>query len=537
MTAQNAIYTTEQIAAFAAAQGCSVERFKERWIVVYNGACFIHGPKGYRPPIKNSLDLAIGLRKHLAPVPGSDKSPAGIDWEVSLGSGTKEKSVERVITEYGSLATRHILRTDIASSYYDAPTETFYERVCPLRQLEPVFDEKVDKWMRLLGGKDPETLLDWVATCPELNRPSPAVYLHAGKDAGKTMFANGIARLWGEAPTPLTSAVGNFNGAIVDCPLVFADEEIPRGVTSGFVRDFVGSLSRQIKRKNMAESTHLGALRFIIAANNADILKFDREEFSVEDISAVAARILYFKCDPGAATYLKSLGGFEGTTDWIYSDRIAKHALWLRDNRTAKRGSRFLVEGGIDIVHRNLATNGNTRNRTVEWICRAMLEKWMEPNPGIRFGGGELYVNASFVQKKWEALLGDNRPPSLKQIGQAFRPLTTKDLQEKRFMIGTERVDGKYRRADFYRIDPQFIYDSANSLQIGTEETFRALINRPVLLEDDDDSGAAPASSNGQANNNNNNGSTVLPFNGFNPFASTLSSSGSSLFDQLDFGK
>lgn len=525
------LYTPEQIAGFAAAQGCTIEKFKERWIVVYNGACFIYGPRGYRPPVKNSLDLAIALRKHLAPVPGSDKSPAGIDWEISIGSGSKEKSTERIITEYGSLATHHVMRTDIAESYYDAASETFYERVCPMRSLEPVFDERVDKWMRLLGGKDPEALLDWVATSPDLDRPSPAVYLHAGKDAGKTMFANGIARLWGEAPTPLASAVGNFNAAIVDCPLVFADEEIPRGVTSGFVRDFVGALSRQIKRKNMAESTHLGALRLVIAANNPDILKFDREDFSVEDISAVAARILYFKCDPGAAEYLTSLGGFQGTSDWIKGDIIARHALWLRQNRQVKKGPRFLIEGGVDIVHRNLATSGNTRNRTVEWICRAMLEKWMEPNPGIRFGGGELYVNASFAQKKWEELLGDNRVPSLKQIGQAFRPLTTKDCPERRFAVGSERVDGKYRRADFYRIDPQFVYDSASSLQIGTEETFRTLINRPVLL-DDEDGGAAPAApSNGHTNGSGHTDNSVLSFN---PFSSSSSSvPGRSLFDQL----
>lgn len=521
-------YPPEQIAFFAEQQKCSVERFKERWIIVSNGACFIHGVNGYRPPVKHSLDLAISLRKHLAPVPSSKVSPAGIDWEVPLGSGTKEKTVEKIITEYGSVAARHILCTDIEYSFYDASTETFYERVCRLRPLEPTFDEQVDTWLRYLGGDNPETLLDWVATCPDLSRPTAAVYLHAGKDAGKTMFANGIARLWGESATPLASAVSSFNSAVVDCPLIFADEEIPRGVSSGFIRDFVSARARQIRRKNMTETTQKGTIRLVIAANGPDILKFDREDLNVDDIEAVAARILYFKCSPEAAKYLKKLGGNEGTADWVDGDRIAKHALWLRQNREAKRGTRFLVEGGVDVTHRNsIATSGGqTRSRAVEWICRAMLEDWMEPNPGIRFGGGELYINASFVQQNWEKLLGDNRPPSLQQISKAFKPLTVKDQQEKRFDIGLKRPDGKCRRADFYRIDPQYVYDNASTLQIGTEETFRGLINRPAAL-DGGDGGGSPSNGNGAAPQP---AATVLPLSNpyFNPPAS-----GTSLFDLL----
>jgi hypothetical protein len=523
----SAFYTKAEIEAFAAAQRCSVVEFKQRWIIVNNGACFIHGPTGYRQPIKHSIDLAIAVKKYLAPVPPSSQSEAGIDWEITLGAGSKEKTIDRIITEYGSIASSHIMRTDSSSSYYDGATETFYEHVCPIRNLEPTYDEQVDKWMRLLGGKDPETLLDWVATCADLSRPSPAVYLHAQKDSGKTMFASGIARLWGQAPTPMASAVGNFNSALIECPLVFADEEIPKGVTSGFIRDFVGSLNRKIKRKNRDEATHLGAVRLVIAANNPDILKFDREEFSVEDIAAVAARILYFKCSPDAAGYLRSLGGFEGTADWVYSDRIAKHALWLFRNRQAKRGSRFLVEGGVDVVHRNLATNGAARDRTVEWVCRAMLEPWPDKNPGIRFGGGELFVNALFVQQKWEAMLADPKVPSLKKIGQAFRPLA---LGERRFPIGSDKRNGRYRRADFYSIDPQFIYDSATSLQIGTEEEFRALINRPAALDDEGgepSAGEMPVGRNEAPAANPASVTQIQPT--FDPFA--INSGGRSLFD------
>jgi hypothetical protein len=149
-----------------------------------------------------------------------------------------------------------------------------------------------------------------------------------------------------------------------------------------------------------------------------------------------------------------------------------------------------------------------------------MLERWAEPNPGIRFGGGELYVNASFVQKTWEQLLSDNRPPSLKQIGGAFKPLTLRNPSEKRFAVGS---GPDKRRADFYRINPQYVYDSASTLQIGEEEAFRALVNRPALLDDPISNDAAPGTSPSPSS-----AGEVLPFD---PFRSPTK--GTSAFDLI----
>lgn len=518
-------YTESEIARFAAMQKCSVAEFKTRWVIVNNGACWIFGPSGYRPAVKNALDLAIALKKFLAPVPPSSLSPAGIDWEYTVGAGTKEKTNERIITEYGSLAINHVLDMSIEESRYDVKTETFYERVCPLRKLEPVYDEQVDTWLRYLGGKNAETLLNWCATCLDLSRPSCAIYVHGSKGCGKNMLAEGIARLWGTAPTPIDSLTGNFNSAIVNCPVIFADEEIPKGVTSGFLRSLCGRTSHAFKRKQAHESSVNGCVRLIIAANNPDLLNFSKEDFSVDDINAVAARILYFKCDSQAADYLTSLGGFEGTKDWINADRIAKHMLWLNTTRDVKKGSRFMVEGGLDIVHRNLATNGATRERTVEWICRAMIEFWAEKNPGIRFGGGELFVNASFVQQKWDQILKDPHIPSLKKIGQAFKPLST---GERRLKIDGAR--GEARRADFYKIDPQFIYDSVSLMQIGDEAEFRQLINRPAIVQDDAD--VTPVGAQNGAN-------VSLMTSGVVNLFDNVGSEGRSLFDDVpaDFSK
>jgi hypothetical protein len=471
---QDGRYTDEEITTFTTQQGCSVRDFKKRWIIQKDGSYFIHGKNGYLPPIK-SIDLMVSAQRDLAQVPSPNKSEAGIQWDVPSGNGSKPKSTEAFLLDY-STAARHLNASmSIPRSYYDEKTQTFYERVCPLRALVPKYDEQVHTWLTYLGGPDAEKLFDWIATATDLSRVTCALYLHAGKDYGKTLFANGMARLWGEMPTELKSLASDFNSAILNSPLVFADEEMPEDVTSGFLRTTVGSTNRPLRRKGMPEAGLAGAVRLIIAANNETLLDNFKEDFTADDINAIAARILYIRCDPRAAEYLAELGGRSGTEGWLEGgDKIAAHALWLRDNRAVTPGSRFLVEGTIGPLHRRLATQGGTRSLVIEWICGALLTKWVEKDPGIRFGGGALYINASFVKTTWTKLTGDLRVPSLNRIGRSLRPIS----------IGERRMKFDNRRADFYKINTEYVYDNAGSLQIGTVDDYKRLIDKPAAWLD-----------------------------------------------------
>lgn len=484
-------YTAQQIESFARAQNCTVNAFKERWIITINGAHFIHGSNGYLPAIR-TCDLGASIRRDLSHAPLEKDSEAGIDLIVP---GTmKLKSPEAVLREYATVARRLVSSMSIDHSYYDATSQTFYERVCPLRPLTPEYNENIDQWLYLLGGgdeneKNANHFLDWVATATDLKRVTCALYLHAAKDYGKTLFANGIARLWGEMPTEFDSTIGSFNSAILNNPLILADEYLPRNVTSGFIRKFVGSYNRSLKRKGMPESDLLGAVRLIIAANNDNLLRFDDEDFSPDDVTAIAARILYIKCSPKAVDFIKELNGFEGTKDWINGDKIAKHALWLRDNRPVQSGRRFLIEGGVDMLHRRLASNGNIRELAIEWTCRAILRKWVTSKfPGIRFGNGEVYVNASFVQDTWESVTQQKQIPSLIKISRAFKPLC--DGKDKRLKIIDAHGE---RRADFYKIDVSHIYEHCAS--VTTIEKMKEIIEKETKIDDDTD--GSPPTGNG----------------------------------------
>lgn len=475
-------YTAEEIAAFAASQGCTVEEFRYRWIIQHDTAYYIFADGRYLSPIRfGSLPAAL-KKRDLLRVPREKSSPAGLDWYRQTKLGWVPKSLEEVLAEYATVARKTVASLVDSTSRYDEATQTFFEAVCPLRSIKPAYDERIDKWLRLLGGASAEKLLDWVATVTRLERVTCAVYIHGPKDCGKTMFASGMARLWGNAPTALKALTGNFNSALTNSPLVFADEEIPANMTSGFLRREVGSSSRPLTRKFLPEAELLGAIRMVIAANTPDLLRFDDEDFTEDDIAAVAARILYIKPDlvPGsspprslAGDYLISLGGRVGTEGWVENgDKIAAHALWLRDNRVVNPGSRFLVEGEISTMHRRLATHGSIRGLVIEWIAKALLDdtKYMQKNPGIQFGDGKLFVNAGYIKSTWEQILDDKRgPPSLKKIGQALRPLAQ---DERRLPFGE-------RRADFYDLQLLPVYEAMRDLQVGIIDDYKKLIDGP----------------------------------------------------------
>ena len=470
-------YTEAEIAAFAAKAGCTVEEFLCRWLIQKGNSAYVfRGAEGYSPPLLKTELRAALKKRDLARVPAPERSLAGIDWFEQVGRVLRLKTPEELLRDYATVADKVIANMMLKESYYDAPSKVFHEAVCRPRLIVPAYDAQVDQWLRLLGGADAEKLLDWVATVTRLDRATCALYIFGPKDAGKTLLALALAQLWGHAPTQLKALVGNFNSAVINCPLVLADESIPAKMTSGFLRQLIGTTSRELTRKFIPEAELLGALRLIITANTPDLLQFDDEDFTEDDIDAIAARILYIKPTLGAPTadgkattlageFLKSIGGRSGTEGWVENgEKIAAHALWLRDNRKVTVGSRFLVEGEISDMHRRLATQGAVRGAVIEWIAKVMMQPpaQMGNNPGLLFGGGKLYVNASYIKDQWTKV-EDKRPaPSLPRIGKALKPLSH----------GERRLPCGEGRADFYDLKVPMILEAIRGLQVGTIEDF-----------------------------------------------------------------
>lgn len=474
-------YTKRELAAFAEQQRCDELTFQKRWIIMSAGAHYVYADGRYLSPI-TAKDLAVSLPRDLEAAPVVFTAPMP-------GGAIRRRNEGEILSDYATVARKIIADMSLASSYYDPATQTFYEAVCAPRAIAPAYDEQIARWLMLLGGAQADKLLDWVATYSDLRRQTCALYLEGPKGCGKTMLATGLARLWGQSPSRLDGVLGNFNSTLVNNPLIFVDETLPesqRRMNSGILRELIGSSARTLKRKFLPDADLLGAIRLIFAANNLSLLNFD-EELGPADLEAVAERFLHIKVDARAAEYLRSIGGRDATQGWVEAgDRIAAHALWLRDNREVNPGARFLVEGEITELHRQLATtSGKGRSLVVEFLLRVLLErprppvqtalvKDIEACRKVQIGDGKLLVNVNFIQEHWrEVMKAQPNPPSTKLIGSVLTSISYPGRQNV-YERGGTKVQHKCRsvRADM-------LVQAAEDLQIGDASDVGAALGMP----------------------------------------------------------
>lgn len=496
------IFTDDEVKSIAVSQGVTVDLLSRRWIVGRGNSFYVIGRNGeYMTPVYRT-DLAVSLPRDLcrvrpAPADAGVITDGSFGWDKIVRETKVMKSVDEILRDHSTVA-RQVIATMIPShSYYDPMTHTFYERICPLRRdLFAEFNPTIDRWMRLLGGDRQEQFLDWVAVIPRTDRPVCAAYIWGPTGTGKTMFANGVARLFSSGPTSLASVVGSFNSAMAENPIIFADEEIHKDATSGFFRHAIGQDVHDLRRKNIPDAKVHGHYRYIIAVNGPDLLRFD-EDLTPESVEAIASRFLYVHADLEAAKFLRSIGGIDGgTAGWVSGDQIARHVLWLAANRNVVSGPRFLVSGNTSDMYRRVAIQGSIRPLIVEWMARAMVHTWpalygKAETRGIQFGQNCVYVNASFIKDSWQEVLGkDARVPSLAKIGRAIGPLTKADPEGR----DVRRLRLGDFRADFHSIDPEVIYDASRSMQISTVRRFKDLIRGPrayLEISRDEDGGDA----------------------------------------------
>lgn len=305
-----------------------------------------------------------------------------------------------------------------------------------MRPLEAVYCPEVDHWLHLLGGQNADKLLDWVATITQLDKQSAALYIQGSPGTGKSLLSQGLAKIWHRGgPTELVRVLGDWSADIARCPLIVADEQIPQAFkgqrTSAEIRSLIGSSARTLSRKYLANSDLMGSTRLILSANNADMLVFD-ETLSQHDLEAVAGRFVHIVGDKRARTYLESIR----TEGWVEDDVIAKHALWLRDNRVVQAGRRFLVEGDAQDIGKMLATRGGVAGRVAEWLVRCVMDTKstaLTQQDLVRIGNGEYLVNTDALVVHWDTFVKSSRtPPTTPQVGAALRNLSIKQYRDKK---------------------------------------------------------------------------------------------------------
>lgn len=420
-------YTEAELEAMAAIAGCSRDDARHRWIIQYRKQFYIHFLGSYQGPI---------AAEEIIPRAMTFLSPAA-SAEVLIEGMTPGQ----LMAEYGSPATNVIASMIDGWSRFDASAHTLIEAACPVRKLTPTFDPDVHHWLGLLAGDRFDKLCDWIAASTRLDRPCPALFLHGPTGNGKTLLVCGLARQWTTGkPTDLEAAMGTFNSAILDCPLVFGDERIPRDARGNprteELRELISRVEHPLRRKHIAESSVRGSLRVVLAANNLNMLSIPGE-LTNQDIAAIGERFTYiFSADDDfrAAQFLVSKGGGEFALRLVQEDRIAKHALWLRDNRPIILGGRWAVPGSCGELLRVMRTGAGLRWPICHWIVAwimdsanqkgtpvsSMFPSKAAASSALRVSEGKVYAHPAKIRGGWGEYLDGEFAPPLQKLQKAF---------------------------------------------------------------------------------------------------------------------
>ncbi len=418
------------------------------------------------------------------------------DWEGYKADGTtRKKTLQEVLDELCTVARGGVIYDfTIERSFYSPIDQTLHVAAGVVRKdIEPEFNADVDAWLRTFGDTQADTdkFLDWTATLTKLDSPTSGLYLSGPKSAGKTMYALGCASLWNAGYFLEMSALfSSFNAGLIGCPVVVADEMLPndtngKPVQTHRLRKIIGDSNHELRIKFQSNAVIKGAIRAIFLANDENMLSTGDENLGAEALAAVAGRFLHIRANEKGAEFLRNLGGRHGdaetgkagTKDWIDGSIIAKHFLWLRDNRPVKMGDRFVVEGEASKVHFRLASNGSVPSLVVDWLVYC-LEKPGDDllrEYGVLLGEGRFLVNAPRMLKYWDKYIkSDRATPTLSRINKALSNLA---IRPEHGDLHREEIDGK--RIAYHVINVDQILQNAEESGIGDPAVLRKTINGP----------------------------------------------------------
>jgi len=333
----------------------------------------------------------------------------------------RDELLERYSTPLAGVAKSLIVQQPVL----DLSERTLLLPVCPMRRITPAFNADIDTWLRSLCGPEQyPRMVQWLSLFPRLERPLVGLVLTGAKSTGKSMLANGLARLWSTTgPSKLTEAMDRFNTTLERCPFCHGDEsDLPKDAR-GFertdaLREFIQARTRLVNEKYRVPVPLEGSTRLQISANNTNIFGL-RGHLTDNDIFAIADRFLHIQVDPLAALFLAERGGQDFVTPWVEGDGLAAHVLWLSNQAPAWEG-RFGVASDPELAN-TLAVRQAERAAVAELIVRSLKEDHL--SEGLRVVNGHVCCTVEWVLRSWNRCHQDQRRPPTTVLAGALRGL------------------------------------------------------------------------------------------------------------------
>lgn len=421
----------------------------------------------YKGPVDRTQAAAF-LARDLEGVPH-------IETTMWTDKGPRKKSSTQLTEEYGVQIKQVVL--DMAAERSTFADGTFTEAACIQKKLEPEFNAEIDEWLQIFAGEHYDKICDWLASAPLLDRPLCALYLKGPAGCGKSLFATGLAQLWSDTAVELHNIFDNFNESLVRCPVVVAEEAVPRswrGMPSTTrLRALITEPNRELLRKYRAPATMKGYIRLILTSNNDELLRSDIH--TREDLAAIAQRFLMINAPEESSAYLL---GCRDVDAWRREKLFAKHVLCLSENLPVEKDGRFWVEGNAEEMSLGLMVGSHWNSRVCQWLVSYLMQPGLVEaglRGAIRRRDGELFVNERAMLEHWaQYFKGTREEPEVERIASALRTVSQ----------GRGRVRRKYNGVvvQYHHINVDTLLLWTDRTGIGDQETILA-----TLAEDSDD--------------------------------------------------
>lgn len=237
----------------------------------------------------DSDDFAVTCVASDLPVVIRDLYTAGA---TELYTDETEPPKEKTITLHAKPVRQIIACYYQSKTTYDPELRTLVQGLRVDPKLVPGFDPDVEALLVAFAGSRIEALKQWIAACraDRLSAPARALAVVGAKGIGKSLFANGLARIWGRPPVPAKVLCERFNGALGGCPIVLADEELPKNMSGEDFRTVIQERTHSIEPKGKERHELRGCIRMVATANDLSKLYLHGGK-GPDDIRAIADRL------------------------------------------------------------------------------------------------------------------------------------------------------------------------------------------------------------------------------------------------------
>jgi hypothetical protein len=407
-------YTFDEVDAFVKRLGLRDREQLARNLIVTSGADFYVLEDGDYVYLGGKDRAENAIASYLAPYAAT--LPIAVGEETR--TGWQDKSLKVLAKQYGCYARKVVKNLSLQQSRVEAGVLHF--AICPRAPLTPKFNSSIDAW--LSSWSDPESLKDWLATAPRLEKPTAALVLGGGEMTGKSSIAKGLSALYGARYTPMQQVTASFNDAIARCPIVFAEETVPWEYRrdTGLLKELITSDSQQLRAKFQDSADLLGAVRVVIAKNDHKLFEAG-EALTENTVGALSKRLLFIDTGHTPAPYFEP-------------KEIAQHILYLEQTRVVGESARggLWVSGKPSKLHyRMRAFTSKVSISVCQWLHSFIQKPVMSGDTAgkmFRADSTGLHVAPQLVYEKYENYCGkETRQPTHAQVAEAMAGLGTRN--------------------------------------------------------------------------------------------------------------